>query len=307
MIAPLHSAGEGGYWGREGAPSLEYSKQEVTMRFGGPVFETVSDPEAWVQALRRLGYTAAYCPVGPEASDQEVREYEWAAAGAGIVIAEVGAWSNLLSPDAATRTQALEHCRRQLDLADRIGARCCVNIAGSRGPLWHGPHRDDLADDAFDLVVESVRSIIDTVRPTRTYYALETMQWMLPDSLASYERLLRAVDRTAFAVHFDPVNLVNSPERYYHNGPLIREFVSRLGPHIRSCHAKDVLLAERALVHLDEVRPGLGGLDYATYLRELSRLEPETPLMLEHLQTAEEYALAAKHIRGIGKQVGVEM
>jgi len=46
--------------------------------------------------------------------------------------------------------------------------------------------------------------IIDAVQPTRTFYTLETMPWMYPDSPQSYLRLLQAVDRRQFAVHFAP-------------------------------------------------------------------------------------------------------
>ena len=48
----------------------------------------------------------------------------------------------------------------------------------------------------------------------------------------------------------------------------------------------------------------MGKLDYATFLRELSKL-PDTPLMLEHLPNAEEYRLAAEHIRSVAKRVGL--
>ena len=51
---------------------------------------------------------------------------------------------------------------------------------------------------------------------------------------------------------------------------------------IKSCHAKDIALSEKLTTHLDEVRPGLGGLDYATFLRELDKLDPDTLLMIEH-------------------------
>jgi sugar phosphate isomerase/epimerase len=130
---------------------------------------------------------------------------------------------------------------------------------------------------------------------------------MYPDSAESYLALLRAIDRTAFAVHFDPVNLICSPQRYFAAAALIRDFVDRLGPHIRSCHAKDILLQEKLTVHLDEVRPGLGGLDYAAYLRAVSMLDPETPLMLEHLSGEEEYRLAAGHVRGVARQEGISL
>ena len=58
-------------------------------------------------------------------------------------------------------------------------------------------------------------------------------------------------------------------------------------------------MADKLTVHLDEVRPGLGRLDYKVYLKELSLLDKDTPLMLEHLETEAEYILAAAHIRSV--------
>ena len=268
------------------------------MRLGGPVFGDVSDAEKWIALHKAARYNAAFCPVDASASDDLVRSYAEAAEKADIVIAEVGAWSNPLSPDEDTRRKALAHCRAQLALADRIGARCCVNISGSRGDQWDGPHPLNLTDETFDMIVEVVRSIIDAVKPTRTFYTLETMPWMYPDSAESYERLIKTIDRPRFAVHFDPVNLICSPQRYYSNAALIRDFVAKLGPHVKSCHAKDILLSGKLTTHLDEVRPGLGNLDYATYLRELEKLG-DVPLMIEHLANEDEYLAARDFVLSI--------
>ncbi len=275
------------------------------MRLGGPVFEKSKDPQRWAAAVRGLGYSAAYCPLDGGEGDAVIRAYAEAAAAADIVIAEVGAWSNPLSPDEETRRAAVALCQERLALADRIGARCCVNIAGSRGEQWDGPHPANLTGETFDLIVETVRRIVDAVRPTRTCYTLEPMPWMYPDSPESYLRLLRAVDRRQFAVHLDPVNIVCSPQRYFDNAGLIRECFAQLGPHIRSCHAKDIALSGKLTVHLDEVIPGRGGLDYRTYLQELARLEPDMPLMLEHLQKPQEYAEAAAYVRSVAAGLGL--
>ncbi len=277
------------------------------MRLGGPPFEKFADPAEWIEVLRRRNYGAAFCPVGADADDDTVRAYRDAAEKTGVVIAEVGAWSNPLSRDQVTRDQALAGCKKALDLAEHIGARCCVNIAGSRGEKWAGPHADDLTDETFGLIVESVRDIIDSVKPRQTYYTLECMPWMVPDSPDNYVRLLKAVDRKAFAVHLDPVNLICSPQRYFRNGAVIRECFEKLGRHIRSCHAKDIILQGQLTTHLDEVRPGLGHLDYPAFLRELGRLPADIPLMLEHLASAEEYALAARHIRAVAQEVDVKI
>ena len=277
------------------------------MRLGGPPFADCSDPGKWIAELRRLGYRAAYCPVDRPDDDARIQAYAQAAREADIVIAEVGAWSNPLSPDEATAKAALAFCQERLALADQIGSRCCVNIAGSRGAKWDGPDPQNLTQDTFDRIVEVVRTIIDAVRPTHSYYTLETMPWMYPDSAASYRRLIQAIDRPQFAVHLDPTNLICSPQRYFRTDAVLRDCFAELGPYIRSCHAKDILLGEGLMTHLDEVRPGLGNLDYRVFLQELSRLDPDTPLMLEHLPSEEEYALAAQHVRGVAAEVGVAL
>lgn len=275
------------------------------MRLGGPLFGSYSGPEEWVALLRKYGYSASYCPVDSSADEDTIKAYEMAGKKAGIVIAEVGAWSNPLSPDEETRRNALEFCKAQLHLADRIGALCCVNIAGSRGEKWDGPCEKDLSEETFEMIVETVREIIDSVKPIRTFYTLETMPWMYPDSPDSYLRLIKAIDRKEFAVHLDIVNMINSPRRYFFNSEFIKECIEKLGPYIKSCHSKDVLMSQAFLIHIDEVRPGMGRLDYRTLLRELEKVSPDIPLMMEHLQTEEEYILAGEYIRSVAREVGV--
>lgn len=267
------------------------------MRLGGPVFTPYADPDGWIAALKKYGYRAAYCPLDATADDATVRAYVQAAAQADIVIAEVGAWSNPMSADDAERKSAIQKCQTQLDLAERVGARCCVNIAGSRGPRWDGPHPLNLTPETFDLIVETTRQIIDAVKPTRTFYTLEPMPWMYPDSPDSYLALIRAIDRPAFAVHLDPVNWVCSPQRYFANADLLRESFAKLGPYIKSCHAKDIILRETLTTHLDECCPGQGYLDYGVFLAELNRLDPDMPLMLEHMTEEKDYLQGAAYIR----------
>ena len=271
-------------------------------RLGGPLFEKYQNPEEWIIALQKQNYRAAYCPVKPGANSGEIKAYQIAAKNADIVISEVGAWSNPIDPDAEKRNAALEKCMQSLQLADEIGANCCVNISGSRNPKkWAGPHPENLTADTFDLIVETTRKIIDAVKPTRTFYSLETMPWAFPESVESYEKLVKAIDRKQFGVHFDPVNLVVSPQVYYKNGAMIKEAFKKLGANIRSCHAKDILLLDDKLTpHLPEVRAGLGNLNYTVFLNELAKIK-NLPLMMEHLKTADEYHKAAAHICSVAE------
>jgi sugar phosphate isomerase/epimerase len=278
------------------------------VRLGGPLFGDLSNPDAWVAALQKEGYRAAYCPLVPGASTTEIEAYALAAKKADICIAEVGAWSNPISPDPEMARLAVKKCVDSLALAEAIGANCCVNISGSKNPRqWAGPHENNLTPATFDQIVEVTRQIINEVKPTRTYFTLELMPWSYPDSVDSYLRLLKAVDHKRFGVHLDPMNILASPQTFYANGTVIRDCFKRLGPHIRSCHGKDIVLKEDVYTpQLTECRPGLGKMDYRAFLTELSKLR-DIPLMMEHLKTAEEYQLAAAYIRSVGTLDGIKL
>lgn len=284
------------------------STTQPKVRLGGPVFEKYNSPEEWVTALKKLGYRAAYCPVAPGANAALIKAYQTAAAKNDIVIAEVGAWSNPIDPDQGKAGKAIQKCIDSLALADEIGASCCVNVSGSRNPKhWAGPHKDNLTDATFDLIVETTRKIIDAVNSKHTYFTLECMPWAYPDSTDSYLKLIKAIDRKQFGVHLDPMNLITSPQIYYRNGEMIRDCFRKLGPQIRSCHAKDITLREdNYMPQLDEIIAGKGNLDYSVFLTELAKLK-DVPLMMEHLKTADEYTQAATYIRSVGKDMNITL
>ena len=278
----------------------------AAVRVGGPVFVKTDDPVAVAREHRRMGYFAAYCPKADIDDSASVRAIERAFHDAGVVIAEVGRWVNLLDADPVKRRENLAVVTEGLALADAVGALCCVDIAGSFNPdVWYGPHPDNLSNRFFDAAVENARVIIDAVKPARAKFCYEMMGWSIPDSPDSFVRLMKAVDRPAFAVHLDPCNLVNSPARFYRNTDLLNECFDKLGPWIVSCHAKDLTWEVEMNVHFREVRPGAGSLDYTTYLRRLAALPQRPPLMLEHLPAAEEYDKGRQHLFELGRRIGV--
>lgn len=278
------------------------------MRLGGKMFRDVSTPDKWIQELKRFGYRTSICPVDSAASDFEIVTFRQAAKTNDIVISEVGAWSNPISSDDRIQRAAISHCKGQLELAEKMGAVCCVNIAGSLSEEWNGPHPDHYHPDTFALVVDTIREIIDDVKPVRAKYALEMLPWMIPDGTDSYEQLIKAIDREAFAVHFDPVNMLTSPRAFYHNADLIRDFIKRLGHLICNVHVKDIALANELTVHLSEVEPGKGGLNYPVLLKELQKLgNDDLPLMLEHYEQESSYVNGADYIRKKATERGIEI
>ncbi len=278
------------------------------VRLGGPVFLKSDDPAQLAREHRRLGYSAAYCPPAASTDTARIREIRNSFAAGNVVIAEVGAWKNMLDPDAAARKSNLAYVIERLALADAVGARCCVDIAGSYNPkYWYGMNSRNLSREFFDATVQNSRQVIDAVKPAHTRFTIEMMPWSLPDGPDSYLELIQAVDRRAFGVHLDVCNVINSPSRFYNNKAVIEECFRKLGQWIVSCHAKDLAWVPEYNVHFAEVIPGHGEIDYAAYLNQLSKLPVDTPLMLEHLKTPEEYDDGRAYIQRVALQEGVDL
>lgn len=276
------------------------------IRLGGHGLPVGSDDlTAFARAHVAFGYSAAYCPPVDVGDAKRLADIEKAFAAEDVTIAEVGIWRNLVTPDAAVRKANLAFAAEKLAIADAVGAKCAVSYIGSYlAGSDYEPVRENFGPDAFDACVETVRHLVDAVKPRRAKFALEMMQYSVPDSVDGYRDLIAAVDRPQFAAHLDPVNLVMTPREYFTSGDLIRECFEKLGPWIASCHPKDIVMFREGAIHrFDEIIPGKGELDYRTYLRELDRF-PDVPLMLEHLSDAD-YAVARDHIFAVGDAAGV--
>lgn len=276
------------------------------MKLGGSIVERFSTPEAWIQCVQRAKFAAVTSPIAHSASAEEKREYASLANRFGVTIAEVGVWKNVIAPDDGERKAALEFAQNQLAFADEISADCCVNIVGSVGARWDGAYPQNYAQDTYALIVESIREIIDAVKPQNTFYTIEPMPWMVPDGPDEYLQLIKDVDRERFAVHMDFVNMINSPRRYLFAEDFIRECFTKLGPHIKSCHAKDIVLEEPFTSVLREVAPGKGSLNYRGVLRIIDQIMPRsTPVLLEHLDTFEAYDAAYRHVAEAARAEGI--
>ena len=278
------------------------------MRLGGQVFVDSADPEVVAKAHREAGYRAAFAPWGLRLAETErIAAIREAYAGQDVVIAEVGVWNNLMDPDEGKRKANVEAMKEGLALAEELGALCAVNIAGSLNPnRWDGPHPQNFGRDAFDLAVGNAREVIDAVKPKRTKLTYEMMPFCIPDSADCYLRLMEAVDRPAFGVHLDVVNVINGVYRYFDTTSVIEECFEKLGPHIASCHLKDITLSDELTVHLNECMVGEGDFDIATYLLEVQKLPHQPPVLLEHLKTKEEFDHARTYVLGLAQQIGVD-
>ncbi len=256
-----------------------------------------TSPEDWAKKHTELGLKSVVFPVDCNAGEEKIMAYKKAADDAGLVIAEVGVWRNTLAAAPAERAKWIDYAVEQLKMADRIGARCCVNVVGTPyGPRWDGGYRENFSAQAWDMAVKMIQEIVDRAEPTNTKFSIESMPWMIPSSPDEYLRLMKDVNRPQFGAHLDVVNMITSPDRYFFNDRFLDECFEKLGEQICSCHLKDIRLKEEYTFQLQECACGQGSLDIPRYIRLASSIREDMPMIIEHLTTDEEYIQSVKWI-----------
>ena len=259
------------------------------MRLGTSSPLAHSTPEEWAENQVKLGSRSVNFPLNCDDPEDKIIAYRDAAGALDLLIAEVGIWRNALAPDSDERRKNMDYCIGQLRLADFLGARCAVNVAGAFGPRWDGHYKENFSVNAWKETVSMVQEIIDTADVKNTCFTLEPMPWMIPTGPKEYLKLIEMVDRDRFAVHMDIINMTNSADRYFNAEEFVDEVTELLGNKIRSCHIKDVHLKEEYTFQLEECAPGLGEFPLRYYVEKMNAIDPDMPVILEHLNTDEEY------------------
>jgi len=258
-----------------------------------------SSPEEWAMLHKQAGLDAVVFPLGHTAPVSKIDAYVNAANAYDIVIAEVGSWCNPLDPDLQKREANRTTCLRQLELAEYIGAKCCVNISGAIGEVWDGSYAENYTPQTRESIIQHLQDLLDAVKPVKTKYTLEPMPHMLPDSPESYLELIRDVNRPGFGVHVDIVNMLVSPRVYFNNRQLVDDTFRLLGKYTASCHVKDAILDHSLTVSIRETECGHGGLDLAYYVKKADETDPQMPMIIEHLSDMRKFRDAISYIKSL--------
>lgn len=269
------------------------------MRIGGHIGEEFVNAEQWGDAVKKMGYTATYFPLSYKDDIKDIDACIKEAKDRDLVIAEIGAWCNTLSQEPVQQEKCMNRVVKCLELADYVGAKCCVNIAGSLSDTWDGPHKDHFTQKTFETIVRNTQEIIDRAKPKTTCFSLEPMPWMFPHTPESYLELIKAIDRKQFCAHFDFVNVINSVDKYYNNADVIRDWFTKLKPYAKSCHAKDIIIGKNLTLHFSECRPGTGELHYPTIIELARTMDEDFCVMFEHMTEKEDYVLAMDFIKTV--------
>lgn len=199
---------------------------------------------------------------------------------AGVRIAVLGCYVNIIDQDPGKRAQALDHFNTHLRLARDFGASLVGTETGSVGK---GYTTDNFTEEAFQEVVKSVKSMVAEAERFGVTVGIEAGQNHPLYSAKLTRRLLDLIPSNNLQIILDCANLM-SPDNYLHQEAVIAEALELLGNRIAIIHLKDFTVEDGKIVI---VPVGQGQLKFAPILRYMKYDRPHIQGLLE--STSEPY------------------
>jgi sugar phosphate isomerase/epimerase len=199
---------------------------------------------------------------------------------AGISIAGLAGYRNLVAPDSETRRANLDFLVRCLELAPAFGTSVVATETGTRSPDgdWIDS-ADNWKPETWELVDDAVSELVAVAERSGAILALEGS---IKNVLRTYGQLTGLLERFPsqhLQVVLDPYNylsryLLPSQER------MTSEFLARFEHRFVLAHLKDV---DPGGAEVATIEFGTGAFAQAPYIEFLASKRPDLPLILEHL------------------------
>jgi sugar phosphate isomerase/epimerase len=259
--------------------------------------------------VRELGFSGVFSRFGENDPHSTTREQcqrvRAILADAGLRMYQAtGYWQCLIHPDESARRAAVATLQAALRVAGWLGARGIDTGPGSmspRGPWF--PHPDNWTATARLQLIASLKECAPVAEECGVFLSMEGHQLVTLDSAETMRAVLDEVGSPMVKCDWDPVNWITL-QTVYATGAAMERMVELLGPHIVSAHAKDVVIEDRLVVHIENVAAGKGILDFPTFLRLLEDLSPDYPLIVE-AAAIEELPAVSAFLHRIAQTLGI--
>lgn len=203
---------------------------------------------------------------------------------AGVQIAVLGCYVNIVDTDPQKRAQALEAFNTHLRLARDFGA----NLVGTEtGSVGQGYTPDNFTEEAFQEVITSVSAMVAEAERFGVTVGIEAGLHHPLYTASLARRLLDAVPSNNLQIILDCANLM-SPTNYLQQKEIVSEALEILGNRIAVIHLKDFIVQDEKI---KIVPVGEGWLVFEPILRYMKYERPHIQGILEstpesHLQAS---------------------
>jgi len=264
--------------------------------------------EESVKRIKALGFTAVQLDLSFKGMDlsfdslnrEKCRYISDTFREADLPVVAISGYTNLVHPDRFKREENIKNIKTLLKFARDLGSPFVVSETGTFNEEsdWVY-HEKNGTEEAYENLCEIVSDLTGFAGDHGSVFLVENYVNNIIGSVDQVLRLFSDVNHPSLGLLMDPTNYFSDINIDDVDGELNRIF-NALGDKIRVAHAKDCKKAENtgekhANIDADESHtfrgagsvelpaPGLGILNYDLYLKRLSALHPNIPLIIEHL------------------------
>jgi sugar phosphate isomerase/epimerase len=223
---------------------------------------------------------------------------------ANLPIVAVSGYTNLVHPNPVKREQNINELKTLLKFARDLGTPYVVSETGTFNEEsdWVY-HEKNGTDEGYQTICGVISDIVKFAYDHGSVFLIENYVNNIIGTVDQVLRLFGDIRHNSLGLLMDPTNYFSDINIDDVDGELNRIF-NALGDKIKIAHAKDCKRAEdlsekHAAIDADESHtfrgagsvelpaPGLGILNYNLYLKRLSALHPNIPLIIEHLEESD--------------------
>jgi sugar phosphate isomerase/epimerase len=189
-------------------------------------------------------------------------------------------YHNVIGPDEASRKRNEQFISLLINNWQKFGSPIISTETGTfneKSQFAEDPK--NFTEEGYAAARDALAKLARQAEKAKCVIAIEAYWRNLIGSVDRSERLFKDVDSPALKLTMDPCNYYK-PEDLARMDEMLRDMFKRVGKQTVLAHAKDVRQTEKGQEH---PASGLGVLNYPLYLRLLTELNREIPLVLEHL------------------------
>jgi sugar phosphate isomerase/epimerase len=243
-----------------------------------------------------------------EADPADVARVKQAFDEAGLVVAQTNGWYEcLINPDDAIRAEGIRGLEALIRIGRQLDTRFVYVRPGSINPNGHWwPHRDNHLPQTFDRLVDSMKQVSAFAQAEGVTLGIEGHVVSTLDTTQRVRDLFDAVGSPALKFNMDPVNFIGTVKDVYDTSRILNEIYDVLGNDLIAAHAKDCAILDAHVLHIVEVVPCSGTMNYDIFMRRWQECCPEGYFLIEHLPD-DKVDIARAAIGEKAKELGIRL
>lgn len=220
-----------------------------------------------------------------------------------LPICVISGYQNIVHPDLDERKKRIENLKEIIRWSHELGSPMVASETGTFNPDSDWVHHPkNRTEEGFEIARDIIGEIAQVAQENGSKFLIETYINNVISTTAETERVLREVNNPALELVMDPTNYFDGINIDDMDG-VINDIFDTVPNKFRIAHAKDVKRSKdstekhasigddsaseahtyRGVGDIELPAPGHGDLNYALYLKRLSELDPDIPLIVEHL------------------------